>query len=183
METHKEHGEIMYELKIPEERVAALIGKEGKTKHQIEEETNCKLDISPEGDIVITGDEGLLIYTAQEIVRAVARGFNPKTALLLLKPDYALEIIDMKEVAGKSKNTLQRLKGRIIGTEGKARAEIEHLTDTYISIYGKTIAIIGETSQVSLARQAVSMLLSGSMHKTVFQFLERKRKEILGSFK
>lgn len=171
--------EYSYELKIPEERVAVIIGKEGETKKNIEEETKCKLEISKEGDVTITGNDGLSIYTAKEIVKAVARGFNPKIALLLAKPDFSLEIIDLKDAAGKSKSNMERLKGRIIGKGGKSREEIERLTETYISIYGKTISIIGEISCVSLARQAVGMLLNGSMHKTVYQFLERKRKEIL----
>lgn len=168
-----------YELKIPEERVAVLIGAEGKTKKEIEKETKCQLEISKEGDVFIDGEDALIVYTAKEIVRAIGRGFNPKIALLLLKTDYTLEIIDMKVIAGKNKNTMERLKARVIGTAGKARYEIEHLTDTHISIYGKTIGIIGEVEQVSIAREAVAMLLQGSMHKTVYQFLERKKKEIL----
>ncbi len=171
--------EFSYELKIPEERVAVLIGKDGETKKELEEQTNCKLDITTEGDVTIIGTDGLLLFVTKEIIRAIARGFNPKTALLLLKPDYTLEILDLKDIAGKSKNTLERLKGRVIGKGGKSREEIERLTDTYISIFGKTISILGETGQVALARQAVSMLLDGSMHKTVYQFLERKKKEML----
>ena len=179
METHDQHGDFSYEIKIPQERVAVLIGKDGETKKEIESLTESKLDISAEGDVTITGSDGLLLYTTKEIVKAIARGFNPKIALLMLKQDYALEMIDMKDIAGKSKNTLQRLKGRVIGKGGKSREEIERLTDTYISVYGKTVGIIGETVQVSLARQAVAMLLQGSMHKTVFQFLEKKKKEIM----
>ncbi|MBU0459828.1 MAG: KH domain-containing protein [Nanoarchaeota archaeon] len=171
--------EYAYEIKIPEERVAVLIGKDGETKKEIEEETKSKLDISKEGDVEIKGSDGMLLYTTKEIVKAIARGFNPKTALLLLKQDYAFELIEMKDLAGKSKNTLQRLKGRVIGKGGKAREEIERLTDCNISVYGKTIGIIGETQQVSLARQAVAMLLQGSMHKTVFNFLEKKKKEMM----
>jgi len=179
LETHKEHGEFLYELKIPEERVAVLIGTDGETKKEIEEETKSKLDITKEGDVTITGNEGLSLFTAREVVRAVARGFNPKTALLLVKQDYTLEIVDMKDVAGKNKSTMQRLKGRVIGKGGKSREEIERLTETYISVYGKTIGIIGETAQVALAHQAIAMLLGGSMHKTVYQFLEKKRKEMI----
>ena len=74
---------------------------------------------------------------------------------------------------------MERLKGRVIGKGGKSREEIERLTETHISIYGKTISIIGETMQVSLARDALAMLLNGSMHKTVYQFLEKKKKEQL----
>ena len=179
METHDEHGEFSYEIKIPEDRVAVLIGKEGSTKKQIEAATKCSLDISKEGDVEITGTEGLMLYTTREIVHAIARGFNPKTALLLLKQDYAFGIINMKDIAGKSKNTMLRLKGRVIGKAGKAREEIERLTECFVSVYGKTIGIIGEQVQVMVAREALAMLLQGSMHKTVFQFLEKKKKEMM----
>lgn len=171
--------EFSYELKIPEERVAVLIGKDGETKKEIENSTKCKLDVSKEGDVTISGEEGLILYTTREIVKAIGRGFNPKIALLLLKTDYVLEIIDMKNIAGKSKNTMDRLKGRVIGKGGKSREEIERLTTTNISVYGKTIGILGDTQQVIIAREAVAMLLTGSMHKTVFQFLERKKKKMM----
>ncbi len=171
--------EFSYELKIPEERVAVLIGTEGATKKKIEDITKSTLTISKEGDVTITGRDALLLYICQDIVKAIGRGFNPKIALLLLKTDYAFELIDMKVIAGKNRNTLERLKGRVIGKGGKAREEIERLTDTNISVYGKTIGIIGEQSHATLAREAVAMLLQGSMHKTVYSFLERKKKEML----
>ncbi len=171
--------DVVYELKIPQERVAVLIGTDGKTKKEIEEATHSTLEISKEGDVIITGKDAILLFIALEMVKSVGRGFNPKTALLLLKTDYVLDIIDMRDIAGKNKNTLERLKGRVIGKAGKSREEIERLTDTYISIYGKTIGIIGEVTQAGLARQAVGMLLDGAMHKTVYHFLERKKKEVL----
>jgi len=171
--------EFSYDLKIPQERIAVLVGTNGETKKEIENLTKCRLEISGEGDVLIAGEDALLLYTTREIVRAIARGFNPKIALQLLKSDYSLEIIELKDIAGKNKNMLERLKGRVIGTAGKSRAEIERLTETYISIYGKTIGIIGEAMQTGLARQAVAMLLEGAMHKTVYRFLEKKKKEIL----
>lgn len=174
-----EDAKFSYELKIPQERVAVLIGKDGATKKEVETLTKCHLEVAPEGDVTMTGSEALELFTCREVVHAIARGFNPKIALLLLKQDYALEIIDLKDVAGKNKNTLERVKGRVIGKGGKSREEIERLTDTNISIYGKTIGIIGEINAVALAREAVAMLLSGSMHKTVYHFLEKKKKEIM----
>jgi ribosomal RNA assembly protein len=171
--------EFSYELKIPEERVAVLIGTNGETKKLIEKQSGSELDVSKEGDVIITGEDGLKLYTTQDIVKAIGRGFNPKLALLLLKTDYAFEMINMRDIAGKSKNTMERLKGRVIGKGGRAREEMERLTDTNISVYGKTIGIIGETQQVQLARQAIAMLLEGAMHKTVYRFLEKKKKEML----
>ena len=179
LETNNGLDKMSYELKIPQERVAVLIGTEGKTKKEIEDATKSKLDITTEGEVIITGTDGLLLYTTLEIVRAIARGFNPKIALLLLKTDYALEMINLKDIVGKNKNTMERLKGRVIGTAGKSREEIERLTDTHVSVYGKTIGIIGEITQVGLARQALAMLLEGAMHSTVYRFLDRKKKEML----
>ena len=171
--------EFSYEWKIPEERVGVLVGAEGSTKKNIEQQTKCVITVSKEGDVSIMGEDALMLYTTREIVRAIGRGFNPKIALLLLKTDYTLEMIDLKDVAGKNKNTMERLKGRVIGKAGKSREEIERLTDTHISVYGKTVGIIGEVEHVALSREAVAMLLQGSMHKTVYQYLEKKKKEIL----
>ena len=171
--------EFSYEWKIPEERVGVLVGAEGSTKKNIEQQTKCVITVSKEGDVSIMGEDALMLYTTREIVRAIGRGFNPKIALLLLKTDYTLEMIDLKDVAGKNKNTMERLKGRVIGKAGKSREEIERLTDTHISVYCKTVGIIGEVEHVALSREAVAMLLQGSMHKTVYQYLEKKKKEIL----
>jgi ribosomal RNA assembly protein len=171
--------ELHYELKIPKERVAVLIGKEGKTKKDVEEATKTALDIdSNEGDIAIKGKDGLGIYTAKEVITAIGRGFNPETALLLLKVDYLFEVINLTDVVGKSKDDQLRIKGRIIGREGKTRQLIEELTETYVSVYGKTIAIIGNADRVAFARQAIEMLIDGSNHSTVYSWLERKRKEL-----
>ena len=65
----------------------------------------------------------------------------------------------------------------MIGREGKTRRLIEDLTECYVSIYGKTIAIIGAADSVAIARQAVESLLQGSTHANVYKYLERKRKD------
>ena len=180
MEEKEENvGDLSYDLRIPQERVAVLIGKDGEIKKQIEEQTKCKIDVTADGDVNLQGEDGLLLYTTREIVKAIGRGFNPKIALLLMKTDYALEIIDLKDLVGKNKNDLERVKGRVIGKGGKSREELERLTNTYISVYGKTVGIIGELDQVTIARQGVAKLLEGSMHTTVFRFLEKKKKEQL----
>ena len=77
----------------------------------------------------------------------------------------------------KSKDaSMQRLRGRVIGKEGKSRKYIEEMTETHISVYGKTIGIIGETEDASIARQAIENLLKGSQHNSVYHWLEKKRK-------
>lgn len=169
--------EFMYELRIPKERVAVLIGKNGEAKKDLEEHTKTQIKVdSREGDVFISGKDALGLYTARELVKAIGRGFNPDIARLLLKQDFVLEIIEIAEYT-KTKNSMIRLKGRVIGREGKSRKLIEELTESSISVYGKTISIIGPSESVSLARQAVTSLLKGSTHANVYKWLEKKRRE------
>ena len=168
-----------YELKIPQERVAVLIGKNGEVKKTIEDDTKTKLDInSKEGDVFISGSDALGLYTCREVVRAIGRGFNPEITKLLLKQDYVFEMIDLTEYTGKSKSTMLRLKGRVIGKEGRSRKLIEELSESYISVYGKSIGIIGTAEPVAMAKRAVEALLKGSTHASVYKWLEQKRREI-----
>ncbi|HNJ81582.1 MAG TPA: RNA-processing protein, partial [Methanoregulaceae archaeon] len=53
-----------------------------------------------------------------------------------------------------------------------------HMTECEISVFGKTVAIIGLPEQIKIARSAVDMLLQGLPHEMVFSFLERKRREM-----
>lgn len=170
--------EFIYELKIPKERVAVLIGKKGKIKKEIEETTKTKIKVdSKEGDIFISGEDGLGLYNAREVIKAVGRGFNPDIALLLLKPDYVFEIVNITDYS-KSKESMVRLKGRVIGREGKSRRLIEELTESYVSVYGKTICVVGTAESATAARYAIESLLKGSTHATVYRWLEKKRKEL-----
>ena len=170
--------EYGYELKIPRERIAVLIGKKGETKKRIEEETKTNVEInSDEGEVSISGKDAINLYSAREVIKAIARGFNPDVALLLLKGDYCFEVIDVSSNA-RNKNDVLRLKGRVIGKEGKSRKLIEELTETYISVYGKTISIIGLPENAANARRAMENLLAGSMHANVYKWLERRRREM-----
>ena len=171
--------EYSYELKVPKNRVAVVIGKEGSTKKDLEESTSTKLNIdSKEGDVFVSGEDALGLYTAREIIRAIGRGFNPEIAKLLLKPDYIFEVVDLREFVGKSSNAMLRLKGRVIGKEGKSRRLIEELTECNISVFGKTISIIGSPDSAASARHAVESLLRGSTHANVYKWLEKRRRDM-----
>src|SRR3989344_4039289 len=168
--------EFRYEMRIPRDRIGVLVGPGGQIKRLIEREAKVRLEIdSKEGEVTISSDDGLNIFIAKEVVRAISRGFNPDLALLLLKPDYAFEAISLIDMI-RNKNDLERIKGRVIGEEGKARRVIEDLTGAHISIYGKTIGILGEIEQVTTARRAIEMLVEGSPHRNVYKFLERQHK-------
>jgi len=170
--------EYAYELKIPRERIAVLIGKEGAVKKQIESATATSLDIdSNEGEVKLIGTDAIGLYTCREVVRAIGRGFNPEIAFLLLKQDYGFEMISIADFAD-TKNDSVRLKGRVIGESGKSRRVIEELTGCNVSVYGKTVALVGGVEWLPSARRAVEALLSGSPHSAVYHWLEKRRKEL-----
>ncbi|WP_457612050.1 KH domain-containing protein [Methanocaldococcus sp.] len=167
-------------VKIPKDRVGVLIGKKGEVKKKIENELKVKLEIDSDGTVTIYSkneEDPLALWKAKDIVKAIARGFNPEIALKLMSDDYVLEIIDIEDYA-KSENALRRLKGRVIGKEGKSRRYIESLTGANISVYGKTVSIVGEADQVQIAKEAVEMLLRGKSHSKTYKFLERERQKL-----
>ncbi|RMF30006.1 MAG: RNA-binding protein [Candidatus Nitrosothermus koennekii] len=168
-------------IKIPLDRVGVLIGKDGRVKEMIEKSCGVRLDIDSEhGEVTIKGNapiEKMEPFKAVELVTAIARGFSPDRAKRLLEEDVILQVIDLKEYAGKSRNALERIKGRIIGSNGKARRLIEELSEAYVSIHGHYVAIIGKPEEVKLATDAVTKLASGSMHKSVYSMLESARRK------
>ena len=164
----------MTEIKIPRARVAVLLGVKGKTKRRIEKATNTKLKInSKEGEVEITG-ESLEVYQAEPIVKAVARGFNPEIALTLTNEENCFELIDLKQHSGGSKNKILRMKSRLIGEKGRCRKTIEDVADVKLSIFGKTVGIIGNIENVHLARIAVLDILRGAPHGPVYKKLEER---------
>jgi len=164
------------ESKIPKERIAILIGKKGKTKAEIEKKTKTRIEVSSEeGDILIKGEDSIEVFKSLLVVKSIGRGFNPETALLLLQKDYCLEIINIKDFTGKSKKKFARIKARIIGSKGKARRVLEELTNCEISIYGKTVCIIGEVEKAIFAREAIERILLGAPHSNVYAWIEKNK--------
>lgn len=171
-------AEFMYALRIPKERVPVLIGTKGAMKRQLEKDLGVTLKIdSEEGDVQVFGEEALDLFAAREIVKAIGRGFNPEVALSLKKPDFALELIELKDFAG-TKKAMIRKRGRVIGEGGKARRTIEELTETHISVFGKTIGIVGRVEDVAAARRAVEALLGQATHSGVYKQLEQRRAKL-----
>ena len=81
----------------------------------------------------------------------MGRGFSPENSLRLLRGENSLHVIDLREFGGKSPDQIERIKGRIIGENGTARLNIENLTGATISVYGRTVGIIGRTKSITFS--------------------------------
>ena len=171
-------------IKVPRERVGVIIGPDGVTKKHIEEKLSVELQIdSDSGDVTITmskkATDPSMLFRAKDVVTALGRGFSPEHAFRLVRDEDAmLDVIDLRTVFGKSEADIKRVKARIIGMNGKTRRLIEELTDTQVAVFGHTVSIIGTIEQAAVAREAVEMLVKGSMHSTVYRVLHRKRREL-----
>lgn len=171
-------------IRIPKERVGVLIGPEGRIKKSIEEKMAVELAVdSDAGDVTITMAENAtdpsMLFSAKDVVAAIGRGFSPEHAFRLIRDEEAVfDLLDLRTVFGKSEADVKRIKGRIIGMNGKTRRIIEELTGTSVAVYGHTVGIIGTLEEAQVAREAVEMLVKGSMHATVYRYLHRKRRKL-----
>jgi len=168
------------QTRIPKERIGAVIGRNGMMKERIEKATKTMLSIdSTTGEVSIENvedtDDPSGAWVATNIIKAIGRGFNPWKAIRLLDEDMYLEIIDLAVFVGNSQKAMQRIRGRVIGKNGKTRTIIEQSTGTYLSIYGKTISIIGYIEELKVAKAAISMLLSGVAHSPVYTYLQNQK--------
>ncbi|MFH1424982.1 MAG: KH domain-containing protein [archaeon] len=166
-------------VKIPAERIEVLLANKEKIKREIEKGTNTELEIDEEAcdvEIIETErmEDPLAVWKARDIVKAIGRGFEPEIAMMLLDENNVLKVIDLKAFVGKSKNAAIRIKGRVIGREGKSKKKISEITDTEMVVYSKTVAIIGKMEYVEIAARAVDMLASGSMHGSAFKMVEEE---------
>ena len=165
-------------VKVPIDRVGVIIGAKGGTKRIIER-LGVAINIDSEvGSIQINSSDPLKEMVAGEVVKAIGVGFSPEKALLLLDDEMLiLDIINLSKVATTNKD-IKRLKGRIIGKEGKTRELMETLTGAKISVYLKTVGIIGKPDQIQIVRRATEMLIKGVPHASVYSYLERQRREM-----
>jgi len=170
-------------VRIPKERVGVLVGPEGKVKQYIEEKLMVELQIESEaGGVSIVLSENTkdptMLFKAKDVVTAIGRGFSPEFAFRLIRNEEDIfDFIDLRTIFGRSESDIKRIKGRIIGANGKTRGLIEQLTEANVVVYGHTIGIIGTFGQVDVARNAVQMLINGNQHHSVYKYLQKKRSD------
>ncbi len=170
-------------VRVPLDRLGAVIGKRGEVKLKIMDRLGVRLTIDSENSLVIVEAESpsvppVNVMKASEIIKAIAYGFPPEKAMRLLEEDQILVVVDLKQIVGDAPNHLKRIRGRIIGEAGRARKTIEEMTGTDIHVGEYIVAIIGDYERAMAAKKAVEMLAEGRMHSTVYRYLERVLREI-----
>jgi ribosomal RNA assembly protein len=160
--------------RIPDERIAVLIGKNGSVKKSIERATGTQIEIT---DIVrIEGGDPIRTLKARDMVLAIGRGFPPGTAKRIADEDCEFHVISLQ---GETQKTRQRLLGRVIGNNGRAKKRIENETGASICIKGKTVSLIGTPEELEPAEDALRELLAGKTHAHAYSVMNRRKERLL----
>ena len=153
---------------VPKDRINVIKNEEVVKKL----ENSIKIKLSFEDNSVIIEGEGLDLLQAKSIVKAMGRGFSPEKAFRLLSEEESLEIIELSEFNDKK---IKILKSRLIGTKGKTREMIENFSGCAVSVYGKTVSVIGKYDQMNVCREALKIIIRGSKHSKVYTFLRQAK--------
>jgi ribosomal RNA assembly protein len=152
-------------LKLNDNALLKQIEKKGEVKIKINEFSQLEIEGEGGNDWIVT-----------QVLHAIDYGFLPVQAFKLFKDTFFLEIIDL-EIILKNEKAMERMKGRVIGAEGRAKKTIQEITGAYLAISGNKIAILGEFDDIKLAKEGVTRLLEGAAHISVYGYLERKNRE------
>ena len=164
-------------LRIPLNRIGAVIGLKGSSKNQIEELTSTKIIIDSEtGEVEIRPNKNLtdpiMLFKSRDMVKAIGRGFTADQALKLASDDMFLEIIPLKPIIGDKINHIKRVRSRLIGTKGRTRKALEELTKVNIMILGSTVSLIGTYENITTSKSSLMEIIKGAKIESVIGKLE-----------
>ena len=167
--------------RIPQDRIAVLIGKGGETRRMLEEACGATLEIdSKSGEVMADwGEEGvdpIVRMKIPDVIVAIGRGLAPNRAVQLIQDEVFLKMYDIREWVGRQPNQTRRMRSRLIGRNGRIRSLIEEISRCEMAIYGSTVLVIGDEDGIALAAPAIEGILRGSEHSTILHGLEQDRK-------
>jgi KH domain-containing protein len=155
------------------------INKLKKIKNKLEKKLKVKLKIK--GNKIEIFGETQDIYIAGRVLNALDRNFQPKIALLLIRDDYHLEDIPIKNCT--NRKDLTPVKSRIIGKNAKTIKTLNRISRCHITLHNNTVSILGPAEDMKDTITAIKNLIQGSKHGNVYSYLERvntKDKQDLG---
>jgi ribosomal RNA assembly protein len=155
--------------KIICEKIARII----KNKDKLEKVLN--VSIENRGKEVYISGKSEEEYTAEKIIEALDFGFPFANALEIKKEDFLFEILNIKEYS--TQKNFERVRGRIIGKDGKTLRTISNLSDCHIELAGNKLGIIGYAENIRTVEEACKLLIRGSNQANVYAYLEKHRLE------
>jgi ribosomal RNA assembly protein len=138
----------------------------------LEEKLSVSIQIA--GKKAIISGETFNEYEAEKVIEAIDFGFQVKTALTLKEEDMNFIKLPIKKIT--KKNNLERVRGRIIGKEGKTKRTIQNLANCEITLKNNEVGIIGNAEDIEETKTALIKLIYGSKEANVYKFLEERNR-------
>lgn len=139
-----------------------------KNRKKLEELLNVK--ITNRGKEVKIEGEPEKEVTASQVLQALNYGIPYSEAITIKTEGKAFETINIKEHA--HQKNLERVRGRIIGSKGKALRTLSELTDSSIELQENTLAIVVAPENIQRITEAIIAIIKGAKHGAVYKELE-----------
>lgn len=142
-----------------------------KSKKQLE--TKLKIKISNRGrEIYVEGDP-LNEYVAMLVIEAIDFGFKVSSALRIKEQDNLFEVLNIKDYT--KRRDLERIRGRIIGKEGRTLKTLRNLTGCDIEVKDNKVGIVGSAEDFENAQNAVISIIRGAKQSNAYAFVEKNQ--------
>jgi ribosomal RNA assembly protein len=155
-------------VKVSKKRISLI----EKSKDELEEMTEVNISIT--GLQVELEGESLKVWKASNIIDAIEKGFSFKRSLKLLNDKNQLKIVRLKDITS-SREEINKIKGRVIGKDGRTRELIEEYSKALVSVHGDYVSVIGRPEEIGVASKAIQMLINGTPHGRVYSYLEQNQ--------
>ncbi len=112
-------------------------------------------------------------HVAEKVIEAIDFGFSLSTALLIKEEDFEFEVNNIKDHT--KRKDLERIRARLIGTQGKTLKTLQDLTNCHFELKDNRIGIIGNPEHIESAQSAVISIIKGAKQSNVYSLLEKHR--------
>jgi len=144
-----------------------------QNKEKLERELNVIIEMR--GKEVYLSGKSEEEYIAEKVIEALDFGFPFSNALEIKKDDFIFEILNIKEYT--NQKNFERVRGRIIGKDGKTLRTISNLSECYLELKENKLGIIGYAENIRTVEEACRLLIRGSKQANVYAYLEKHRIE------
>jgi len=129
-----------------------------------------KIKFHRDGKIVrIYLEDFYSIYKIEKVIKGIKANFSIDVCEKIFREEYDILEFDLKKVSDKKLNHLRRIKGRLIGENGKAIKELESRTGAKISITDRYLYIAGDFVSIQSAYFVLNKLVGGMSHNKAFE--------------
>jgi ribosomal RNA assembly protein len=114
-------------------------------------------------------------YIAEKVIQALDFGFPFSVAVEIKKEDLVFETLNIKEYT--NQKNLPRVRGRVIGKEGKTLKTISGLSNCYLELKDNQVGIIGQPEYIKNAHEALILVIKGTKVGNAYAYLEKHQIE------